>query len=100
MSHRQVSQPMSNRETDAYVHPVLAGVRARQEKVVFVTCEDEDLISSTVRPLLGKQVALNVTSTSVTLSLDDAIPDNGSGPLIEDAAAPTAVAPSSVQPAR
>jgi phosphoglucan,water dikinase len=79
---------------------VLAGVRARQENVVFVTCEDEDLISSTVRPLLGKQVSLDVTGGSVTLSLDDATPSNGSGKLSGDAAAPTAVTPSSIEPAR
>ena len=29
------------------------GVRARQEKVVFVTCEDEDTLASTVKPLIG-----------------------------------------------
>ena len=30
-----------------------AGVRARQEKVVFVTCDDEDVLESTLRPLIG-----------------------------------------------
>ena len=29
------------------------GVRARQEKVVFVTCEDEDTMAATVKPLIG-----------------------------------------------
>lgn len=29
------------------------GVRARQEKVVFVTCEDEDTIAATIKPLIG-----------------------------------------------
>jgi hypothetical protein len=30
-----------------------AGVRARQEKVVFVACEDESVVESQVRPLIG-----------------------------------------------
>lgn len=30
-----------------------AGVRARQEKVVFAMCDDEDVVSEKVRPLLG-----------------------------------------------
>ncbi len=30
------------------------GVRARQEKVVFVTCEDEDTMAATVKPLIGQ----------------------------------------------
>lgn len=29
------------------------GVRARQEKVVFVTCEDEETIAATIKPLIG-----------------------------------------------
>ncbi len=29
------------------------GVRARQEKVVFVTCEDKDTMAATVKPLIG-----------------------------------------------
>lgn len=29
------------------------GVRARQEKVVFVTCEDQDTMAATVKPLIG-----------------------------------------------
>lgn len=30
------------------------GVRARQEKIVFVTCEDEDTMNATVKPLIGQ----------------------------------------------
>lgn len=32
------------------------GVRARQEKVVFVTCEDADTMSAAVKPLIGKRL--------------------------------------------
>lgn len=32
----------------------LSGVRARQEKVPFATCEDEDTLEEEVRRLLGK----------------------------------------------
>lgn len=35
------------------------GVRARQEKVVFVTCEDEDTIAATVKPLIGVRLLCN-----------------------------------------
>jgi len=40
------------------------GVRARQEKVVFVTCEDEDTMAATVKPLIGivHLVALGLVS--------------------------------------
>ena len=34
----------------------LAGVRARQEKVPFATCEDEDTLQEEVRSLLGEPV--------------------------------------------
>ena len=61
--------------------------------MVFVTCEDEDLISGTVRPMLGQQVVLDVSAASVTLQLDDASSSNGSGPLAKDAAGPAVVAP-------
>ncbi|KAJ4968179.1 hypothetical protein NE237_014880 [Protea cynaroides] len=43
------------------------GVRARQEKVVFVTCEDDDKITS-VRELDGKSVRLEASSTGVDIS--------------------------------
>ena len=33
---------------------MIAGVRARQEKVAFATCEDEGTVVSDVRPLIGK----------------------------------------------
>ena len=35
-----------------------AGVRARQEKVVFVCCEDEDTLREEVHPLLGETGAV------------------------------------------
>ncbi len=34
----------------------LAGVRARQEKVPFATCEDEETLQEEVRSLLGKRL--------------------------------------------
>lgn len=44
------------------------GVRARQEKVVFVTCEDDDTIAG-VRLLEGKHVRLGASSSDVDLSV-------------------------------
>ncbi|KAJ1269216.1 hypothetical protein BS78_07G193500 [Paspalum vaginatum] len=44
------------------------GVRARQEKVVFVTCEDDDTIAN-VRLLEGKHVRLGASSNNVDLSV-------------------------------
>lgn len=43
------------------------GVRARQEKVVFVTCDDDDKVSD-VRQLIGKYVRLEASSTGVKLT--------------------------------
>lgn len=42
------------------------GVRARQEKVVFVCCEDEDTLREEVHPLLGKPVQLSASLEGVT----------------------------------
>ncbi|KAK9029878.1 hypothetical protein V6N11_031321 [Hibiscus sabdariffa] len=49
------------------------GVRARQEKVVFITCEDEEKVSY-IRKLKGKYVRLDASSSGVNISpcsLDD-----------------------------
>ncbi len=35
----------------------VTGVRARQEKVPFALCEDEDTLEAEVRPLLGESHA-------------------------------------------
>ncbi|KAM7279208.1 hypothetical protein ACFE04_006342 [Oxalis oulophora] len=43
------------------------GVRARQEKVVFVTCEDDDNVSE-IQRLAGKYVRLEASSTGVKLT--------------------------------
>ncbi|XP_060181699.1 phosphoglucan, water dikinase, chloroplastic [Lycium barbarum] len=43
------------------------GVRARQEKVVFVTCDDDDKVSD-VKQLIGKFVRLEASSTGVKLT--------------------------------
>eukprot|EP00897_Mesotaenium_endlicherianum_P010694 jgi/Mesen1/9653/ME000671S09008 len=51
------------------------GVRARQEGVVFVTCDDEDRIAD-VRALEGKAVRLDASSESVTVvAHEGALPD-------------------------
>ncbi|XP_062164628.1 phosphoglucan, water dikinase, chloroplastic isoform X1 [Alnus glutinosa] len=42
------------------------GVRARQEKVVFVTCEDDDKVAD-IQRLTGKYVSLEASSTGVNL---------------------------------
>ncbi len=39
------------------------GVRARQEKVVFVTCEDEDTMAATVKPLIGMDASCHITQS-------------------------------------
>lgn len=43
------------------------GVRARQEKVVFVTCEDEDKVAS-LQSLVGSSVKLEASANSVIVS--------------------------------
>ncbi|GLU18569.1 hypothetical protein SLE2022_348620 [Rubroshorea leprosula] len=43
------------------------GVRARQEKVVFVTCEDDDVVSD-IQKLSGKYVRLEASSSGVNMS--------------------------------
>ncbi|CAA0840857.1 Phosphoglucan- water dikinase- chloroplastic [Striga hermonthica] len=43
------------------------GVRARQEKVVFVTCEDDEKVSD-MKTLSGKFVRLQASSTGVSLT--------------------------------
>ncbi|KAJ4723049.1 phosphoglucan, water dikinase, chloroplastic-like [Melia azedarach] len=44
------------------------GVRARQEKVVFVTCEDDEKVAN-IKRLTGKYVRLEASSTAVNLNL-------------------------------
>ncbi|CAM0912375.1 unnamed protein product [Alopecurus aequalis] len=57
------------------------GVRARQEKVVFVTCEDDDTIAD-LRLLEGKRVRLGASSNDVDLSVvsDENVSDVSSEP--------------------
>lgn len=57
------------------------GVRARQEKVVFVTCEDDDTIAD-LRLLEGKHVRLGASSSDVDLSAvsDENVGDISSEP--------------------
>ena len=43
------------------------GVRARQEKVVFVTCEDADTVSGTVKPLIGEPFKLALSKRDAVM---------------------------------
>ena len=44
-----------------------AGVRARQERVPFVCCEDEGLLRAEAEPLVGGRVRLSAGSEGATL---------------------------------
>eukprot|EP00250_Pteridium_aquilinum_P016715 c23252_g1_i1 orf=383-3940(-) len=46
------------------------GVRARQEKVVFVTCEDEDKVAN-LRSLVGRTIKLEASANSVLVSQEE-----------------------------
>jgi len=71
-------------------------VRARQERVPFVTLEDRDILNSEVLPLLGKQVALIAspegailcTASSSSAAEVPAATTNGNGSSAAPAAAP------------
>lgn len=45
-----------------------AGVRARQERVTFATVEDDGLLQSVVRPLVGRRIKLTAGAAGVQLS--------------------------------
>ena len=47
----------------------LAGVRARQERVPFATCEDESEVSATVLPLVGQHVRMQATASGMQLDV-------------------------------
>ncbi|XP_057732609.1 phosphoglucan, water dikinase, chloroplastic [Arachis stenosperma] len=48
------------------------GVRARQEKVVFVTCEDEEEVAN-IKSLVGSPVRLEASPTGVNLKLSSLV---------------------------
>ncbi|XP_011074900.1 phosphoglucan, water dikinase, chloroplastic [Sesamum indicum] len=56
------------------------GVRARQEKVVFVTCEDDENVAD-IKMLIGKFVRLEASSAGVSLIPTSAKSTNGNIPL-------------------
>ncbi|KAK4433654.1 Phosphoglucan, water dikinase, chloroplastic [Sesamum alatum] len=56
------------------------GVRARQEKVVFVTCEDDEKVAD-IKMLIGKFVRLEASSAGVSLTPTSAKSTNGNIPL-------------------
>ncbi|KAJ0988966.1 hypothetical protein J5N97_007322 [Dioscorea zingiberensis] len=55
------------------------GVRARQEKVVFVTCEDDDKISG-IKELVGKYVRLDASAAGVDISTSSSANGHSSFP--------------------
>ncbi|KAL2497284.1 Phosphoglucan [Abeliophyllum distichum] len=57
------------------------GVRARQEKVVFVTCEDDDK-SADVKKLNGKLVRIEASSAGVTVT--PALTEHGNGNIPQE----------------
>ena len=77
-------------------HCLGAGVRARQERVPFVTCEDGGLLDTAVRPLLGKRVRLQAGAQGVLLSADDNT-DEAAGGASSDGAATAAAHPASAE---
>ncbi|XP_057798732.1 phosphoglucan, water dikinase, chloroplastic [Salvia miltiorrhiza] len=56
------------------------GVRARQERVVFVTCEDDEKVSD-IRNLSGKFVRLEASPAGVSLAQASAESNNGNIPV-------------------
>ncbi|ERN06779.1 phosphoglucan, water dikinase, chloroplastic [Amborella trichopoda] len=56
------------------------GVRARQEKVVFVTCEDEERIAD-IRRLVGHSVRLEASSNGVNLYASSSNDDKGANTI-------------------
>ncbi|XP_054804581.1 phosphoglucan, water dikinase, chloroplastic isoform X2 [Prosopis cineraria] len=53
------------------------GVRARQEKVVFVTCEDEENVAD-IQKLLGTSVRLEASTAGVNLKSSSSVDTDGS----------------------
>lgn len=68
------------------------GVRARQERVPFVCCEDEEMLQELITPLMGKQVKLSAGAEGATLVKDSTPLDSpsslGGGPSFQAASAP------------
>ncbi|XP_058774586.1 phosphoglucan, water dikinase, chloroplastic-like [Vicia villosa] len=52
------------------------GVRARQEKVVFVTCEDDEKIAD-IQRLVGSRVRLEASAAGVNLTLASSVDPDG-----------------------
>jgi len=55
------------------------GVRARQERVTFATVEDDGLLQSVVRPLVGRRIKLTAGAAGVQLSEYDGPAASGEG---------------------
>jgi phosphoglucan,water dikinase len=73
------------------------GVRARQERVPFVGCEDAALLDATLGPLLGKRVALSASAEGFTIAEGGAASSSsGNGNGNDAAPAPAAVKPAPV----
>jgi phosphoglucan,water dikinase len=84
------------------------GVRARQEKVVFVTCEDEDTIDADVRKHIGQRVQLTASLEGVKFApatdaagAPKAASSNGAKPSSSNgASAPSAARPAAIEKAK
>ncbi|GLC50621.1 2,3-dihydroxyphenylpropionate/2, 3-dihydroxicinnamic acid 1,2-dioxygenase [Pleodorina starrii] len=63
------------------------GVRARQDRVTFVTCDDEDTVSRVLRPLMGRRVTLSAAGDS-TVTVREA-----SGPVASSSSSSPSAAP-------
>ncbi|XP_078158821.1 chloroplastidic phosphoglucan, water dikinase (ATGWD3) isoform X2 [Carex rostrata] len=64
------------------------GVRARQEKVVFATCEDDDKVDF-VKSLNGKYARLEATASTVDLSISSGSSNDALSPKYENASEET-----------
>lgn len=71
------------------------GVRARQEKVVFVTCDDEER-SASLRTLLNKSISLTASAESVHVGEHDGSQESSPKPQVKAAAAAPSDAKQSV----
>ncbi|GAB4819879.1 hypothetical protein N2152v2_006925 [Parachlorella kessleri] len=69
------------------------GVRARQEQVPFVCCEDEQLLAETAEPLLGKQVLLKAGTEGASICEDSGPPEAGNGGSSSNGASQPGIAP-------
>ncbi|KAG2437888.1 hypothetical protein HXX76_005505 [Chlamydomonas incerta] len=70
------------------------GVRARQDKVTFVTCDDTDVINRVLKPMMGRRVTLTATGDCAVSVREGgaAAPAPSKQPAAKAAAAPAPAA--------